>query len=136
MTSKKVCTSSVIIWKLSDKLSFVILEHFSAVLKSLILVLIYNNSNSNKDRSSTSVSKFFLFSQMLQFQWVLYQLNISLQFFLIINLNNFYLSKNINGIWYKRYCNRDYMCTVKMFCRASFTPLMGTLKHNISFKYS
>ena len=43
----------------------------------------------------------------------------SLPFFLIINSNNFYLSKNRNGIWYKKYCNKNYIllqlkCFVKL----------------------
>ena len=29
-----------------------------------------------------------------------------------------------------------YTCAVKMFCKASFISLMGSLKGNIGFKYS
>ena len=60
-TSKRVCTSSVIIWKLNDKFSFVI---FAQYLKSLILVLIFNKSYCNKNKSSKLILKFSLFTNV------------------------------------------------------------------------
>ena len=107
---------------------------FTTVLKSLILVLIFHNSYSNKDKSSTSILKFFLFSRTLQFKLSI----VPIEHFspiLFDNANHLYVSKNINGIWYKKYCNKNYILVQLKW----FVKLLSHLwweAWGIGFKYS
>ena len=41
--------------------------------------------------------------------WVLYEVCISVPFFMINNSHNFDLSKSIIGMWYKKCCNKNYI---------------------------